>query len=93
MSEKGTHMPPLLVAIAAADAILTAFKRVNEIIQARRQMVGELTPEEEAAVEAYEERRFAGCVGKRAVGDQRRLTVPQPERHPFSEPERRFPRA
>lgn len=52
-------MPPLLVAIAAADAILTAFERVNEIIQARRQMVGELTPEEEAAVEAYEERRFA----------------------------------
>jgi hypothetical protein len=57
MSEN--QMSPLLLILAAADAALTAFERINAIVAARASEVGELTPEEDAALEAYEERRFA----------------------------------
>ena len=52
-------MSPLLIVLAAADAALTAFERINQIVLSHSKEVGELTPEEDAALEAYEERRFA----------------------------------
>ena len=60
MSENAKpKMSSLLVAVAVADAALTVIERVNQLIIARRKEIAELTPEEDAALEAYEERRFA----------------------------------
>jgi hypothetical protein len=60
MSENSKpKMSSLLVAVAVADAALTVIERVNQLIIARRKEIAELTPEEDAALEAYEERRFA----------------------------------
>lgn len=52
-------MSPLLTAVAIADAALTIIERVNQLIAKRKAEHAELTPEEDAALEAFEERRFA----------------------------------
>jgi hypothetical protein len=51
-------MSPVLVVLAAMDGALTIIERGSAWLAAYRKQVGELTPEEDAAQEQFEERRF-----------------------------------
>ena len=58
-SETKLPMSTFLVVLAAMDGALTLIERGTAWLAHYRSEVGELTPEEDAAQEAFEERRFA----------------------------------